>query len=201
MGCDIRTAPALLPNPAAHRRATRAFWGAEPDTIVGVAATHADSLCTCGFRRDNQQDVYIWNAATNHPAGMIGLGETPASVPPGLADGEGGNVVTWRGYDSNYPAFGQRNAFLWDPTTQQLWGVLPTDGNMVQAALSPAGDRAVTVSYSAIQTAQALRLRWRARVPRLRRAAAGCLRTPCCGTRRRTASPPQLRHSRATGAP
>lgn len=129
-----------------HTGADQAFWGAEPEIIIGIAAKHADSLCTCGFRQDNQQDVYVWNTTAAYPAGMIGLGEDPASVAPGLVQGEDGNVVTWRGYNSDYPSFGQRNAFLWDPKSQQLWGVLPTDGNMVQAALSPAGDRAVTVS-------------------------------------------------------
>jgi hypothetical protein len=121
-----------------HLGATRALWGAEAETIIGAAANASIGPVV-------EKALYVWDAATNHPVGILGLDGGPALWPLGLSvDAEGGSLLAWSGYNND--GTGDRKAYLWDPSSRQLLGVLPTAGNLSEAALSPAGDRAVTVS-------------------------------------------------------
>ena len=100
--------------------------------------------CAANF----EQDVYVWNADTNHPTGMISLGEPPVGdaeigLSPETSDGK---VLAWRGYGVA-DEVKDRKAFVWDLAAQKLDSVLPTKGYLTQGAISPNGERAVTVSY------------------------------------------------------
>ena len=144
MGCDNRNAPALFQTPN-QQGALRAAWTADGSTIVTKPASTADP-CSCAASYD--QDVYVWDANANRPTSLFSLGEPTSLAEIGLSSETGdGKVLAWRGYDVA-DAGRDRKAFIWDLATQQLESVLPTPGYLTQAAISPQGDRAVTVSYS-----------------------------------------------------
>jgi hypothetical protein len=130
-----------------HLGADEAFWGADPETIIGKAAATVDNWCSCDPSRE--QDVYVWDTRTNHPTGMLGLGAGPVEAPIQLSPGAGdGSLLAWRVPSTT--DMRDRRAYLWDLNARQLVGVLPTGGLLKEAALGPLGDRAVTVSMYSV---------------------------------------------------
>ena len=123
--------------------ALSAAWGADANTIITKPAASSD--CICGYL--GEQNVYVWDAGTNHPTGIIDLGEPTGTAEIGLSpETTDGKVLVWRGYNA-LDKLKDRKVFVWDLASQKLESVLPTKGNVTQAAISPSGDRAVTVAY------------------------------------------------------
>ena len=121
-----------------HFGASEAFFGADGRTIVGKIAANVGPK--------SNDEVYLWDANTNHPVGMLGLVRESASGPLRLSFSARSNrLLSSSGLDVDDT--GDREAYLWDLNSRQLLGVLPNPGYLTEAAFSPDGDRAATVFY------------------------------------------------------
>jgi hypothetical protein len=116
----------------ANGGAAAAFWGADAAGIAGRV----------------NGDIYFWEPNSNHPVGLLGLNREPEAGPfaltPGAFATQSGRLLSQGGFQG--PGRGDSKVYLWDISSRRLLGVLPPPGDLEEAVLSPAGERAVTVA-------------------------------------------------------
>ena len=122
----------------AHTGVAAAYWSGAGATIVGT-----------GTRLDEDasfdKEIYLWDPSVHWPAAVLPAGATAHGGPLSLMQDAGGTrLLAWWGFGSD--DIEDRSAYLWDMPSRRLLAVLPTAGSVTAAALSPTGDRAVTVS-------------------------------------------------------
>lgn len=121
-----------------HMGVAAAYWSGAGATIAGTGTALASYA-------NFDKEIYLWDPAVNWPTAVLPAGATAEDGPPSIVqDAEGRYLLAWAGFSSD--DIEDRSAYLWDTQSYQLLAVLPTAGNVIAAALSPAGDRAVTVS-------------------------------------------------------
>ena len=111
----------------AHAGAFSAVWGPDARTIVATV----------------DDDTYLWDANSNFPTAMFGQAGQAAEDPASLAAAARGRWISWPA-PTGWGTEG-RKAYLWDLATRRLLAIFPVTGYIGAAAISPAGDRAVTL--------------------------------------------------------